>query len=68
MQPDNPQHRSARPAGDGGSLRTLVSLPARWGRFLRRMSTLPEGRYIVVLTVGDDSCDWSVEQIGRVER
>jgi len=67
MQPDNPQHRSARP-GDAPSLRTVVSIPARWSRFLRRVSTLPEGRYIVVLTVGDDSCDWSVESAGRVER
>lgn len=45
-----------------------VVVPVRWLRLLRRLMGLPSGRYVIVLSVSTDHCDWSVTDAGRVER
>lgn len=48
--------------------RAVLRVPKRWLRFLRRVLGLPPGRYIIVVSVSSDACDWSVQQVGKVER
>lgn len=51
-----------------GSAESVVRVPQRWLRFLRRCLALRPGRYIIVVTVSSDFCDWTVTEAGRVER
>lgn len=47
---------------------SVVRVPQRWLRFLRRCLGLPTGRYIIVITVHSDRCDWTVTDAGKVEK
>lgn len=47
---------------------SVVVVPRRWLRFLRRCLGLGPGRYLVVLSVYGDGTDWSVQEVGRVEK
>lgn len=46
---------------------SVVVVPARWLRFLRRCLGLPPGRYVFVVSVYSTATDWSVLSIGKVE-
>jgi hypothetical protein len=35
---------------------------------MRRVLGLPPGRYFIVVPVSGDNCDWSVQQVGKMER
>lgn len=48
--------------------RDVLHVPKHWLRFMRRALGLPPGRYIIVVSVSEDTCDWSVRQVGKVER
>lgn len=45
---------------------TLI-VPKRWLRLLRRLLGLPSGRYVIVLTVDQGHCEWSIAEAGRIE-
>lgn len=47
---------------------SMMTVPRRWLKFLRRCLGLNQGRYIIVLSVGNQECDWSVQEVGKVER
>ena len=47
---------------------SLITVQRRWVRFLRRCLGLQPGRYILVLTVEEKECDWSLQTVGKVER
>ena len=42
--------------------------PARWVKLLRRLMALATGRYAIYLTISPDALDWTVVELGRVER
>jgi len=44
-----------------------VVVPKRWMRFLRRVMGLAPGRYVIVVSVGAEGCDWSVVDAGKIE-
>ena len=52
---------------EAGSMASVMRVPQRWIRFLRRCLTLRPGRYMIVLSVYSDRCDWSVQEVGKVE-
>ena len=62
------EHHVVLPTGSDAGERAALSVPSRWLRFLRRVLGLPPGRYIIVVSVSGDYCDWSVQQVGKVER
>lgn len=45
-----------------------LSVPTKWANFLIRLLSLRMGRYMIVLTIGEDGIDWSVNHVGKVER
>lgn len=47
---------------------SVLTVPRRWLNFLRRCMGLQQGRYIIVLTVDDKECDWSLQPTGKVEQ
>ncbi len=47
---------------------SVVTVPRRWLKFLRRVMGLAPGRYQLVLSVQADRCDWTVVELGRIER
>ncbi len=59
-------------ASDEGDILTpsasLITVPRRWLKFMRRCLGLQPGRYILVLTIEEQECDWSLQAVGRVER
>ena len=46
---------------------TVITVQRRWLKFLRRCLGLSQGRYIIVLSVSNQNCDWSVQEVGKVE-
>lgn len=52
----------------GGAPGSYVQIPERWLRFARRCLGLPPGRYTIHLTVHPSDCDWTVQDLGKVER
>jgi hypothetical protein len=46
---------------------SVLDLPTWAVKFMRRVMGLQPGRYMILLTVGDDR-DWTVARIGKVER
>lgn len=60
------QPRRIQASGEG-TAGSVITVPVRWLRLLRRLLALQNGRYILVLTVADDHCDWSVQDVGKVE-
>lgn len=42
-------------------------MPTWVEKLVKRLMGLPRGRYMVVLTVGDDT-NWTVTDMGKVER
>lgn len=47
----------------------LKQVPTRLIRFVKRVASLPRGRYVLYLAVGDDGMiDWQVSPIERLER
>lgn len=59
-------HLLVEPA-ETGVVASVMRVPQRWIRFLRRCLQLRPGRYLIVITVHNDRCDWSVQEVGRVE-
>lgn len=57
---------------DDGAAGSVLNVQQRWISLFRRLLGLqgsPDGvRYVIVLTVTDTGCDWSVQQAGRVEK
>jgi len=53
---------------EAGAVASVMREPQRWIRFLRKCLTLRPGRYMIVLSVHNDRCDWSVVDAGRVEQ
>ncbi len=53
---------------EGASQASVVTVPRRWLKFLRRVMGLSPGRYQLVLSVQADRCDWTVVELGRIER
>lgn len=49
------------------SAATVITVQRRWLKFLRRCLGLAQGRYIIVLSVSNQDCDWSVQEVGKVE-
>ena len=49
------------------SVASVMRVPQRWIRFLRRCLQLRPGRYMIVISVYNDRCDWSVQEVGKVE-
>lgn len=47
---------------------SVMMVQRRWLKFLRRCLGLSQGRYIIVLSVGNQDCDWSVQEVGKVEQ
>lgn len=47
---------------------SVITVQRRWLNFLRRCRGLQPGRYIIVLTVDSQACDWSLQEVGRVEK
>ncbi len=47
---------------------SVVTVPRRWLNFMRRCLNFKPGRYIVVITVEPEACDWSVQEVGKVEQ
>jgi len=44
------------------------SVPERWRKLLRRLNKLESGkRYMIFVTVGSEP-DWTVQEIGKVEK
>ena len=41
---------------EAGSMASVIRVPQRWIRFLRRCLTLRPGRYMIVLSVYSDRC------------
>lgn len=60
-------HFLVEPA-ETGAVASIMRVPQRWIRFLRKCLTLRPGRYLIVLSVHTDRCDWSVVDAGRVEQ
>jgi len=46
---------------------TSLRLPAWATKLLRRLAALEDGRYLVILSKGADSADWSVTRMGKIE-
>jgi hypothetical protein len=46
----------------------MISVPRKWIRFVQRLFNLKPGRYVIVLSVYADACDWSVHESTRIER
>lgn len=46
----------------------LKRVPTRLIKFMLRVASLQRGRYVILLGVGEDEIEWSVSQVGRVER
>lgn len=54
---------------DSVPLREMTKqIPTRLLRLFLRVASLQRGRYVVLLSVGDDSIEWSVSEVGRIER
>ncbi len=60
-------HSLVEPA-EAGAVASVLTAPQRWIRFLRKCLTLRPGRYMIVLSVHNDRCDWSVVDAGKVEQ
>ncbi len=62
-------HFHVEPA-EPGSVASVMRVPQRWIRFLRKCLNLRPGRYMIVITVHSDrnACDWSVVDVGKVEQ
>lgn len=55
--------------GEGATIAgSILTVPGRWLKFLRRCLGLQPGRYILVLTVERDRTDWSVQEVGKIEK
>jgi hypothetical protein len=37
-------------------------------KFIQRLLALRPGRYQIILTIGKDNQDWTVTELGKVER
>jgi len=46
---------------------SVLRISQRWLNFIRRLLFLKPGRYMIVVTVHDDHCDWTVSDLGKVE-
>lgn len=59
-------------SGDAGAVSSVMNVQRRWLGLFRRLLGLqsaPGGmRYVIVITVTENDCDWSVQQAGKVER
>lgn len=60
-------HSFVEPA-EAGAVASVMRVPQRWIRFLRKCLNLRPGRYMIVLSVHGDRCDWSVVDVGKVEQ
>jgi hypothetical protein len=64
--------RGLTAAADGDILRLRTTVPlvvvARLERFIRRICGLPEGRYIITLTVTDEQAYWTVQELPKFEK
>lgn len=60
-------HSFVEPA-EAGAVASVMRVPQRWIRFLRRCLQLRPGRYMIVVSVYNDRCDWSITEVGRVEQ
>lgn len=47
---------------------TLTADEKQLVKLMRRLQALPDGRHEIILTVQDGVQDWTVRQIGKVER
>lgn len=47
---------------------TLTADEKKIAKLMRRLQSLPDGRHEIILTVEDGVRDWTVRQIGKVER
>lgn len=45
-----------------------LAVVARLERFVRRICGLPEGRYIITLTIADDQSFWTVSELPKFEK
>lgn len=59
-------------AGSGGNtapIRDIMKqVPTRLVRLMLRIAQLQRGRYMLLLSVGDDMIEWSVCPVEKVER
>ncbi|MCK5644420.1 MAG: hypothetical protein KAJ19_26710 [Gammaproteobacteria bacterium] len=39
-----------------------------WNKFLARIKALTTGRYCIILTIGQTWVDWTIIELGKVER
>ena len=60
-------HSFVEPA-EVGAVASVMRVPQRWIRFLRKCLNLRPGRYMIVLSVHGDHCEWSVVDAGKVEQ
>ncbi len=46
-----------------------MQLPPRMARFMERVARLPEGRYILTLTINSErGAFWTIQEMNQVER
>jgi hypothetical protein len=50
---------------EAGNVQVVVA--NHWLKLLRRLLGLPPGRYVLVISVRPDDCDWSVLDVGKIE-
>lgn len=53
--------------GQEPAAESVLRISQRWLNFVRRLLFLKPGRYMIVVTVHDDHCDWTVSDLGKVE-
>lgn len=46
----------------------MIHIPPKFANMFIRLLNLRMGRYLVVLTIDEDNCDWSISHVGKVER
>jgi hypothetical protein len=47
---------------------TIKRIPTRAVRLLQRIADLKRGRYMLLLTIGDDTMEWTICPIEKIER
>ncbi|MCC6454207.1 MAG: hypothetical protein IT328_04640 [Caldilineaceae bacterium] len=45
-----------------------MSVPLKWLNFVRRVFGLQPGRYVILLTINDDSCAYEVMERKKTEK
>jgi hypothetical protein len=54
-------------SAENTAVASVVRVPQRWLRFLRKCLHLRPGRYMIVVSVYSEECDWSIIEAGKVE-